>query len=326
MTVISAMRFNKYEGAMVGDEQSSNFGSGRKDDLATKLIVLNRPEHKEALILGGSGAANVLHEVIERGRENPTLQGISNVMRQVRHELIDEGLMTQSRCTEEDIQRGYKIVRDASGKPVDRVEISSDIKAKYEKNMESMERGILGNQFLVVAYNRVTGISIYSVAMSTSRPFLNAQHYLSIGSGMDMADATLYDFFSRKPRTKRAAINPAEGLAALLLATDKASMRNIGVGGIPYVQMVKGAEGEEPRIISPSENNTLLAVEAIRGREAGFLTDDFVQKAVDELLYQNRNVEDVEKEMWEAATNKTSFSRMLRGYRIEQEGNSQSRA
>lgn len=303
----------------MGDEQSSNFGSGRKYDLATKLTVLSRPEEKEALILGGSGAANVLHEVIERGKKNATLRGISEVMRRVRHDLLDEGLMTQLHCTEEDIQRGYKIVRDATGKPVDRVDVSPDVKAKYEKIMDSMNGGILNNRFLALEYDPETGVQMYTFDMGSSRPFLSAQPYVSIGSGSDMADESLYDFFSRKPRTKRAAIEPVEGLAALLLATDKASMRNIGVGGIPYVQIVKGAEGEEPTIISPSENNTLLAVEAIRGREAGFLTDDFVQKAMDKLLYKNRNFEDVEKEMWEAATDKTSFSRMLRGYRVERE-------
>src|SRR3989338_9458481 len=60
MTVITAMKFNEKEGAIIADERSS--GGIRQYDIATKIHILSNGDSK--IITGGSGAADILYETI----------------------------------------------------------------------------------------------------------------------------------------------------------------------------------------------------------------------------------------------------------------------
>jgi len=62
MTVISAMKFNSNDGAIVSDEQTT-MGS-RTDYLSTKLNTIRVEDKGITTIFGGTGASDVLYEVI----------------------------------------------------------------------------------------------------------------------------------------------------------------------------------------------------------------------------------------------------------------------
>src|SRR3989338_3857781 len=102
MTVISCMRFNDKEGAMVADEQSSVMGGNfRKYDLATKVYTLVDKEN-EKLMIGGTGATNFLHEAYKQALSSrkpeysakDTLQLLSSIFIKLRRDIIDGSLIS----------------------------------------------------------------------------------------------------------------------------------------------------------------------------------------------------------------------------------------
>ncbi len=144
--------------------------------------------------------------------------------------------------------------------------------------------------------------------MPISRP------YSSIGSGEDIADEELYSFFERVPREERENINPVKGLCALLNATERASAINIGVGGTPSIRIL-GKKGKKVEVISPPENASRLAIEIVKGTRRNYLSEEFEEEAIKQLLFRGKDFQTIEKEMWAAAKNKDKLSLMLRGYK-----------
>ena len=86
MTVVSAMKFNDHEGAIVSDEESSAFGAAwRKYDLSEKLQEFSKPDKSVSLIIGSSGTVNVIREVEVRLKELWTAHS---------NEITDKGTIT----------------------------------------------------------------------------------------------------------------------------------------------------------------------------------------------------------------------------------------
>src|SRR3989338_921187 len=116
------------------------------------------------------------------------------------------------------------------------------------------------------------------------------------------------------PRDKRTNISPVEGLAALLHATERASVRNQGVGGTPMVALL-----QERNVITPPEDSCKHAVELVKGARSGYLRPEFRNEALIALMYQNRDFAIIEPEMWKEAETlgkSRELGLMLRGYKV----------
>lgn len=321
MTVISTMKFNQNVGAIVGDEQSSTHI--RKYDHAEKLHdIINSDNIKVSI--GGTGASDILYKIAEKAtKEVEKAKGklqtdeqvlflISQIMSHERKSLIDGVLIEQLGVSQRDIYNGYRL----EGPENNKVQLEMPLMREYEqiKNSDSLKK-ILNNAFLSLSYQTENGISINSLGMGQHGPWPSASPYITIGSGQDMADTELSNYVASIPRSKRKNINPIEGIAALLYATEKASITNIGVGGTPMIKIVS-----DKGIISPDENSSRLAVEIVKGSRAGYLPKEFEHKALESLIFRYKkgksNFEKIEKAMWDNTSNQKELSFMLRGYNI----------
>src|SRR3989338_8431550 len=128
MTVVSCMKFNEHEGAIVSDEESSNFSaSWRKYDLSEKLQEFSKPDKSVSLIIGGSGMSNTIHEVEVRLNELWTAHNdkindkctivneIKNILNSITGQYIEDYLKNKFRLSEIDFQRGYRVISDDKG-------------------------------------------------------------------------------------------------------------------------------------------------------------------------------------------------------------------
>lgn len=322
MTVISAMKFNKKEGAIVADEQSSNTGTLRKQDLATKVHVLESKEQGVLGIMGGSGASDVLYDTyltvqeclaVNQGKiksKNELTTVIGKMMSNVKRKYINGYLQNLFGLSETEFLMGYKINPDETKTP-----IHESWMQRYSRiisgSSEEQLTGFLNNVFLILASD-AQGVELYYASMALANAYPISRPYEAIGSGSDMADSELYSFFESLPREERDHIPPVKGIAALLTATDKASTRNIGVGGTPFIYIVKDGK----ILPSPHENNTRLAVEIVRGTRKGYLSPDFELSALNTLVYEGGDFKSVEKEMWKESKNPDQLSLLLRSYKV----------
>jgi len=314
MTVISAMKFNDFEGAMVADEQSS--GGGRKYDLAEKIHEFSCPTSK--LIVGGSGTADLLYDSILQFTQtfpekqdkvqnaDNFVQFLAHIFTQVTHSHVDGILRSRSGHSWLEFQQGY-IITENGKEPM-----GERLQAEYEKLKNELwsPESFLNSSFLALASD-VSGIEIYSVSLGSTKPMPVARPYAVIGSGSDMADRELMGFFQPMTREERKNITPVEGIKALLQATYQASTGNIGVGGSPNIYLLN-AEG---KISNPSENSSILANEIVKGNHKGFLSNEYTSAALDNLLFKGQDFKIAEKSMWDAVKDKTAFGLMLRNYK-----------
>lgn len=329
MTVISAMKFNSTSGAMVADEQSSNLGRWRKYDFAEKIQVLDT-QNKVIGIIGGAGAADILYDVTQRVlSELPQYKEemkstlhlaeiVNGGMLQVKRKYVDGHLLSLFGLSERDFQTGYVPVRkkdELAGR------ITEQVMDRYIRAISGNDdsfSALVNNSFLLLACDEER-IQLYEINMGLANRIPVAQPYRTIGSGADMADEELSAFFDRIPRDQRENINPVEGISALIYATDRASVRNVGVGGIPFIYILKKSVSGSPassKLIVPTENNSKLAVEVVRAARRDYISKGFEMEALEALMYKGEDFKPIEKEMWAKATNPQELSLLLRGYKV----------
>ena len=319
MTVISGMKFGQSEGAIVADEQSSD--GFRKYDMAAKLSIIESPDKTVRAVLGGTGAAAVLYDVtlqlpqaIEQNA--PTLSDgrslaaiTAHVMAMVKKQYIDSYLFDKFRLREIDFQTG-NLTTPEGNRPID-----PSIMQQYHQLISGQSEFAqhINNAFLVLTTDK-SGVQLYTVSMALGNPIPVVRPYESIGSGSETADSELYAFFENIPREKRSDIDRVEGIAALLFATHRATVRNPGVGGIPLIAILQGNE-----IIQPDENSSKLGVELVRAARSGVISEPFKREALEGLMYKGSIFADVEKGMWAEAKKlgaERKLSMMLRGYKV----------
>ena len=322
MTVICGMKFNGHSGAIVADEQSSNFGMLRKYDLAAKVHILKPSEESSLVaIMGGSGASSVLQEVYAiaakfahdagaKVESKEQLAGlVSQAMTIVKRRYINGYLQNTFGISEVEFLQGYRESKEGKS-PIDGrfMEKYMRIASGYPEERISP---LTSNDFLLLSSDK-EGVDIYQAGMELGNPMLVPRPYHVIGSGSDMADSELSSFFDGIARDNRHEVNETQGLMALLFATDRASARNIGVGGTPFIYVLRDGKV----LNSPVEANSRLAGEVVRASKYGYVPRPFAEEAVSALVYKGENFAAVEEALWKNVQDKDKFSLFLRGYKI----------
>ncbi len=317
MTVVSGMKFNQREGAIISDEQSSS--GFRKENIATKIHSLEFGEERPFALAGGSGYVVVLQDSITQARDFLTKKikkvrtgrDIANVFAHVflnvKQQYLDGCLVAEFGLRESDFHTGCR-----TGQNGEKIPLDPAIKSQYLdlKRKLSSHGELLDDAFLVLTYDE-SGLELYNLSMRIEHPLPVVRPSDAIGSGSEQVDDEMAYYLDSIPRDERGNINPIEGISELLYGTERASIRNPGVGGTPLVKIVK-----EGKVISPGENETRLAVEIVKGCRRGYLSEEFEKESLDALMYRGETFESIEGKMWESAVDKQSLNRMLRGYKV----------
>lgn len=306
MTVINMISFGN-EGVAVADEQSS--GRGRKYNVAQKLRFLDG-----SYVYGGSGGSDHIMEVydlisskIEKLKEkNPNLsleevyQIAQSALVKHRKNLKDKVLLMNVGIDLKDFLSG------AFGKDRRRLDDgpknyagSLVNKIDNEYSMTFLLGGVDNGKFDIYY------VSSGHAGSKVSRP------YCSIGSGSDESDKVLSGYVANLPRASRDSIDRQEGLVKIIEATNASSNLNVGVGGSPSIAFMS-ADG---KIVTPGENQCILASELVDGLTNDLLPRDFVYNAVSNLVYANGDSEKIEEEMKTKSTDWKKLDRILRGYK-----------
>jgi|GEM_PF-7046513 len=327
MTVICAMKFNPKMAAIVADEQSSNYR--RKYDIATKLVEADNG--KVHAIAGGTGASDILYEigrdVVERmksmkeGMETnahfANLVGFS--MSQWRRRSIDIYLQNTFGISELEFQTGQRVMPGGVKIPITDFMMKQYAEAVSLRNEALTE--LCHNKFLILSFDS-KNTDMYEVSMDPKNfPYstiavLCARPYGSAGSGSDIADAKLYEFYERNKRENYEDINPVSGIAAVLHATERASAINVGVGGTPLIKIMERKEDGKIQVTTPSSDNSRLASEIVKCMYRGYIPQEFSRRAIDDLIYKEKPFGPINDEFTAIAEHKQERDLFLRGYRV----------
>jgi len=305
MTVVNALSLGD-EGIVVADEQSSN--QLRKYNVAQKLHLLN-----DSFIYGGSGVSDQIQEVYtmiageltkaKEQKDDIPLEEVYRIAKGVltnhHNSLKNEVLAMNLGISLDDLLTGVHL---RTGRPLHESAMAAGRKILQSIDeqcaMSILLSGLQDGKFNIYQINTNNGGSCLS------RP------YGSIGSGADESDKVLSGYVESLPREKREAIDKKEGVVKIIQATNASSSLNVGVGGSPSIAYVT----KEKEIIIPTEQQSILASEIVKGLTNGLLDKDFAEDAVFRLVF-NTQVEQVEDEMKKAAKDWPKLNRILRGYK-----------
>ena len=319
MTVISAMKFNETDGAIISDEQSS-IQNYRKYDIAEKLHEFSN--EKMTFVIGGTGTANILYEIsnnfaklfnnysanesrknIKENGINYLVNNLSLIMMNEKRNRFDSYLQFNLGISEKDFKRGYSLEEDGTHNPLSERLMMHYFELLGGKGVEH----IFNNAFLSIGKDS-DGLNIYHLGMR-EKPSCISRPYASDGSGSDAADSELISFFDSKNREDKKNINRVEGLVALISSTESASKKNVGVGGLPHIKILM-----DDKIITPSEENSKLATEIVKAVQEGHASEDFQNEAIHELLFKDGDFKKIESKFIKQSNNPIAMIRMLRGY------------
>lgn len=311
MTVINAMKFNKDQGAIVSDEQSS-FGR-RKEDTARKVAKLY-DKSGTLIITGGAGLANINKEAtdsfIKRIEPSQSFETALNYFGQIFNQIVNKYVSSEMYKRFGNIS----IEEAITGKLKTEENISNNVLDAYFNTLNQLKSEYGSSIFLALGKDKGRDIELHAVEGTSPTPIKLSTPYQSIGTGADISSLELSKFASELTREQRENIDPVEGLVRMLYATHLSSKINHGVGGIPEIAMINNN-----KIIMPGENNCQLSKEISIAGIKGLLRPEYVKEAIDALFLKNQGFEEINKAMWqEAKDNKTydALDLFLRGYKV----------
>lgn len=343
MTVVSAMRFDSYQGALVCDEQTT-FGDNRYAFLSDKIKPLIPEqisrEHAIFAAYGGSGTQSVAAEVVKKTQREiiraftdtalsgpsrfpfKTMEDVARFamkkLLEVKHDHLNDKLYANFHFTLDDFNRGFY---EADG---DRYDIKQeDIIDKateyitwkdYTEEMDS----IFKNKAIVAGFAPDSGFEIYSLSLMENECFFCGGLYETIGSGSDIASITLNDFINTKVLSaRRKKIDPLEGIIELIRATNASARRNYGVGGYFNLVMINGRETPGKQYREIMDHKARLASEIVYADEFDMLSAENTQELIGRLIFKEEPFQVIEEDFCRKAKDVKMLNLLLRGYKIE---------
>jgi len=322
MSVTSGFIFSKDEGAIIADAMFS-YGDRHYINL-TKLQAYQLPKKNFIFTLSGVGDGQFLIDIInftsrfvksnqdaEFESADELLLAMREPITQIKEDRLNTLLLNHTGISLDEFRLGRGITKNQE--PFD---IPPEAKDFYEHIITGDHpavEGLIGSEIMSLAYTPQDGVSLHILKNFSDGTFRRTiVPYKSVGSGSDMADAVLSDFYEKHEKDQLQNINKYDGLVSLFQATDKAAHRNAGVGGIYGVVIISGGQ-----LITPHENNIKLSTEIVKGYKKKYLPKDFTHDALESLLYQDAPYLSWERKMWQVAgPQKNEFSRLLRGYHV----------
>lgn len=343
MTVVNAMKFDFYRGALVCDEQTT-FDDNRYAFLSDKIKELAPPEvvSDTGLVAayGGSGTQSVAAEVVKKTRrellnsfKDMKMAGIKNfpyatmeeVVRfamkkllEVKHQHLNDKLYANFHFVLDDFNRGYYEVEGEKFEIKQDEIINKAVEYITWKDYNADVDSIFKNKAIIAGFDPENGFEIYSLSLMENECFFCGGIYESIGSGSDIASISLNDFINTKVLSKRRKmIDPLEGVMELIRATNACARSNYGVGGYYNLVIIDGEKPPAERYREIMDHEARLASEIVFALDYGLLENGRASELIDRLIFHQHPFEKVEEDLRTGTGSREELSLLLRGYKIE---------
>ena len=344
MTVVNAIRFDEFSGAMVCDEQVSWGNMERKGDVGDKIQSIIPPDVQKtygiAAVYGGSGTSviseeikHLAYEMIAREHEQrrkPGQQGkpfltireiadrVFSHLSEMKRRHVDEYLHHRFGFRGSDLIRGYYY--SSSGKiEINQKEVIEEAQAAMTWKNRYSDLGFLYvDRGIMSGYEPSEGFRIFYFNMMTFSYEPVQAVFQSIGSGQDTSDIALADFISTKTvQERRVHLDPVESMVSIIHATNLASMNNIGVGGYYNIVVIDGRKPPSDRLLEISDERAKLVSETVAAYKAEIISKKLAYDITSSLVFEDVSFEKAERTLLRRCRCAKTLSRFLRGFKPE---------
>lgn len=301
--VIGLYPSDKSEQALMLTDEKRSYHLTRTSDIADKIRVLDDGR----LLAAGTGVVAFMDHAADlyaKGSESdPDVGRFVRTFIDLRGRTIDAYLQQKFGIGFEEFKSG---VLAGSGRPIDQ-----DLKHRFYATVDSNggELSELFNTAFLLLDRTDRTMHIIDAKFPMVIPV--RQPYATLGSGSDLADASLARFYEDVPREDRMEVGLINGTKAALLAIAEAA-RNEGVGGVPSIAFIEGT-GERSQLYRPDQRSSKLLTEIVRADAHSLLDDSFASEAIEALL-RTSSFKRTNKEFMRAAKKRSELELFLRGY------------
>lgn len=344
MTIINAMRFDRYSGAMVCDEERTLIDLNRKLASVDKIqsVVPEEIEKDQGIVaaIGNTGTCSVGEQIhkktffslkeeykkeIERLGKKPTqfktIEDIAyiayDIMIEIKHRHINEMLLSKFGFNTSDFIRTYYNHNGTRIDIKDSKVISEAMKYITAQSRTPEIDKIFVNMSILCGYDEKFGFQIFHLSMfqQTCEP-INAI-FNSDGSGRDVSNIVFLEFANKKSYLERqTSVDRVEGLITLIHATNLSSKINIGVGG--YFNIVY-IDGRRPpcngRIEHICNERAKLASEIVYAYTSELISKENTYNLIDSLIFKKDPFDEVNEKMWRYCNDQLTLWKLLRKYK-----------
>jgi hypothetical protein len=343
MTVVNAMKFDFYRGALVCDEQTT-FGDNRYAYLSDKIKNLI-PQNitKELGIVaayGGSGTQSVAAEVVKKTKKELELafqdmkssgikhfpyDSIEEITRfamrkllEVKHQHLNDLLYANFHFDLDDFNKGYYEVNGEKIEIKQESIIDKSVSYITWKDYNPEVDTIFKNKAIIAGFDPNYGFEIYTLSLMENECYFCGGPYESIGSGSDTATISLNDFINTKVLSKRREkIDPLEGIIELVRATNASARKNYGVGGYFNIVMIDGEKPAGKQYREILDHRARLASEIVYAYDFGLLDANAICHLMNDVVFTEKPFQEVEDEFNKRAKDSKELNLLLRGYKLE---------
>lgn len=344
MTSINAMRFNRFQGIMICDEQRSWNPDRMKIWSAYKIkpIIPEEVQREQGLAAGygNTGTSTIGDELRtsiskhvatrytkakEEARGIPadfmTIRELASLVYEIivntKHRHIDQELKGKYGFDTKDFIAGFYKKNGQKVELKDKDIIRQADELITWKGRNEAARAVFGNAGIVAGYEPREGFRIF--LMSQAEQFCEAVQaaFIAQGSGLDATNFVFSDFLSvRALPERREDVDPDEGLLAALTAVNAASRYNVGVGGYYNILVFDGREKDNMAILREiNDHRSKLASEIALACSGGFIREREAARLVGAIILRNQSLQEVVQEFSKYVRDKRALTRFLRGYK-----------
>jgi len=345
MTSVNAIKFDKYSGAMVCDEQrhwndermkiyaADKIRSVVPADISVRYGLYACYANTGTSAIGDELRLTIYREVekkyqricMEQGKvpdKFMTLEELARftfeIIRQMKHKHTDEHLLQKYGFTTSELIAG-EYTREGKVYSIENKEVIR--KALTEISLKpgtTAMNAVFGNGGIITGFDKEEGFGIYNYSMKEGFVEKVECGYVALGSGGDTTNFVLPRWFNTTGvEGREKGVDPLDGLIAVIDAVNMATEHNLGVDG--YYNIILFDQSEETvngAYIEINDHRSRLATEFVRAKRAGFISIDICREGINGILRQDKDVDWGEKFLWASTENHHEMHRMLRGYPV----------
>lgn len=338
MALVNFLRFSADSGAIISDEEYWNVFF-RKRMHGDNLHSLLTPDQSSKLgiqvVYGSVGYPSVHREVVEAVRHQMEQQMQSqdkplmrvkqiariafNCLQDAIRRRIDQKMEFYYGFDTSDLNAGHFKV-DGELWPIQSKEVLENArKLASRETRDTLMKVALDAKAAVFGYDD-DGITGYYLAGENSILGYVHEGFEAIGCGK-YASGLVFgeDFKAKTIKMRQAGYEPAEGVYELVDSAYLAGEHFKEVGGnynLVILDRTQKTPKDQYRQIF--DNQARLATEIVKSVRSELLSHEIAVKLIDELVFKNVPVDEIEEKLFSSVTNPDALDLVLRGYKVEE--------
>jgi 20S proteasome alpha/beta subunit len=329
------MKFNRNQGALVGDEMSWHLGfkygyrPSRYGDQILNLLDGNSPGGQDfSAVYAGVGFPSLHFEVARLARKalaqkegnacdlDRTGEMVQDVFQQVHARMINDKLRFFFGLDRDELNR-LKFTFDGKEYTIGQESVINEAKKilKYQDKSEAYHR-IFDNEGLLMGYDKENGIRAYHVS-NEGRGLDFAYPFDALGYGKEIGTKVFADTSYRMHLDeRRKGFSLSDGLFLLMNGFVEAYDFNNKTGGYIQVVFIDGAREYFDGITGEvNDHRAFLSAEVIRAYRWGYIGREAAQDMVFRLLVKGEEWEPLEAELFAKASDPAALKKHLMGFK-----------